>query len=959
MWQLTDEDGLPSNTIYNMIQDDKGYVWMGTSYGLCRYDGMNFIPYTIPHYNDNEILHLRRDSLGRFWTINLSGQIACISDNIVSQIIPFQEKQVIDLRFENSVMWVIFRDGQKAESEKVYGIGYLEFDATGNPKTEFIYNDRYYKLSLASPKTDIDQLKLIGYQHRKKESSFVTSLSTKIDSINRSFRIPYFPPRKIYITNGKLQFINYNYTKLIEVNEVGQAKVLLDVSSMSEFNGFTNFENDFLILTQSGLYYKAQDEPIAHWMKNLTVNEIMQDSEGNYWVSTDGRGLFIIPSLDIKHYATRSKELPNDNVYSLCYDKDNKHLHVGLDNGKVITIKESKVIKQTDLPVNGRILSIIKFKGVFFYFTDSGLIRVNKNGKVDKISLLAGKTALLINDKELRIGTGTGLNSFDLNQALSDNIKLDKFKKVDIKNKRIYALHEDKKGTIWIGSTKGLLTLKDGVFQAFTDKKKTIDFSFSSIVETDDETLWCGTSGKGLINIKSDTIIQSIDRSTGLSSNTIKNLLISEGQLWAGTNKGINIIDLKTMKIRYLDKHDGLPSDEITTIEIIDTTVWVGTSKGLISFSKNLKKHNPIPPPVHITHLNIDEKTTKITDSISLDYNKNSIQIDYIGFAYSMQGELKYKYKMGNVDQDWVYTSNTAVRYTDLQPGEYTFDVIGINEDKVESLVPAKIHFSIAQPYWDTLWFKSFFALCATTVFSFIYISSSRQKEQKIKAAQEFQNTVNELRMQALQTQVNPHFIFNALNAIQQFQVSNEREQAIDYLTQFAHLIRMIFEHSKEKVITLNQEVEFLNLYLEMEKLRFKDKVNIKLKVSPELKASQQLVNVPPLLIQPIVENAFKHGLFHKGHGGELLVDFQKKDKFLICTIQDNGVGRVEAEKRNINRNKNYESSGLSTSEKRLQIYNRSVNDTKNSKNTYIKIVDLFDQQGQASGTRLELTIRI
>jgi len=135
--------------------------------------------------------------------------------------------------------------------------------------------------------------------------------------------------------------------------------------------------------------------------------------------------------------------------------------------------------------------------------------------------------------------------------------------------------------------------------------------------------------------------------------------------------------------------------------------------------------------------------------------------------------------------------------------------------------------------------------------------------------------------------------------------------------------------------------------------------VSIHFKVAPELKASQQLVNVPPLLIQPIIENAFKHGLFHKGHGGKLLIDFQKKGNFLICIVEDNGVGRKEAEKRNMERNKNYESSGLSTSEKRLQIYNHSENDTKNSKNTNIKIVDLFNEQGQAAGTRFELAIRI
>ncbi len=959
MWQLTDEDGLSSNTIYNMTQDDKGYIWMGTSYGLCRYDGINFTPYTIPHYNDNDILHLRRDSFDRIWTINLSGQIACVDNNEVTKITPFQNKQVLDLRFQDSIMWIIFKDDQNAEFSQLLGLGHLSFDPLGNPLSEIIYNERYFKLSLTI--SDANPVQLIGQKYPRKKSSFIATPNPKKETVDIGFTIPHVPSRKVYKKDNKLQFINFLKNNLIEIDTNHQSKNLLDLTSMSALNGFSNFENHYMFPTKNGIYFKnkTQNEPTEHWMKNLTVNEIMQDREGNYWVSTDGRGLFVIPSIAFKHYATRSNELPNDNVYSLFYDNENKELYVGLDNGKVIIIKNAKVHKQIDLSVKGRVLSTLKVEDTFLYLTDTGLIRKSKDGKATKISNIAGKTILIENNKDLKAGTGLGLYSFPLKDVLSKKENIDYINKIEIKHRRIYALHKDKNETIWIGSTKGLLTFKDGIFQNFTENNKPLDLSFSSIVETSDQALWCGTSGKGLIKIKSDLITQRIDMTTGLSSNTVKNLLIHEDQLWVGTNKGINIIDLKTESIRYLDKYDGLPSDEITAIQIIDTTAWVGTSKGLVAFSKNLKKNISSPPPIHITGFKANEKNKHLDQSIHLDYNNNNIQIDYIGFAYSMRGDLQYKYKMNGADQDWVYTYNSTVRYPDLKPGEYTFDVIGINEGEIESLAPAKIHFKIAQPFWKTDRFILLIGIGLLSLFSIVYNIRSKQREQKRKEALDFQNTVNELRMQALQTQVNPHFIFNALNAIQQFQVSNNREQAIDYLTQFAHLIRMIFEHSKEKVITLNQEIEFLNLYLELEKLRFKDKVTIKFNISHELKTSQQLVNVPPLLIQPIIENAFKHGLFHKGHGGKLLIDFQKKEDFLICIIEDNGVGRVEAEKRNMNRNKNYESSGLSTSEKRLQIYNQSKNDAKNKENTYIKIVDLFNKQQQATGTRFELAIRI
>src|SRR5690606_8791202 len=185
----------------------------------------------------------------------------------------------------------------------------------------------------------------------------------------------------------------------------------------------------------------------------------------------------------------------------------------------------------------------------------------------------------------------------------------------------------------------------------------------------------------------------------------------------------------------------------------------------------------------------------------------------------------------------------------------------------------------------------------------------------------DFNKRLVEVKSQALQTQMNPHFIFNALNAIQQYLTDFDQEKAMSYLAKFARLIRLILEQSKKKTISLESELELLNLYLMLEKLRFKENVEVYLNLPDDIEKEKSEIYLPPLLIQPIIENAFKHGLFHKEGKGRLDITFSKSGKYLKCTIEDNGVGRAATLEKNKWRKKGeHKSSGLDTTTERLQL---------------------------------------
>ncbi|MEM9819440.1 MAG: histidine kinase [Bacteroidota bacterium] len=232
---------------------------------------------------------------------------------------------------------------------------------------------------------------------------------------------------------------------------------------------------------------------------------------------------------------------------------------------------------------------------------------------------------------------------------------------------------------------------------------------------------------------------------------------------------------------------------------------------------------------------------------------------------------------------------------------------------------------------------------------------SKRLLEEK-NASIEAANT--DLMMQALQAQMNPHFIFNTLNSIQHFLVSNDQQSSLTYLSRFARLIRLIFQYSKERWIRLEEEIEFLELYLQLEELRFENKITTHFEVDERLRNADDDWVVPPLLIQPLIENAFKHGLMHVEQGGQLKITFREENNCLRCAIEDNGVGREKALAYDQWKIKEHRSSALEIIQQRLDAFNVAIGGQKGEEKVNdLTLIDLQDHLGKPRGTRIELAL--
>ena len=213
------------------------------------------------------------------------------------------------------------------------------------------------------------------------------------------------------------------------------------------------------------------------------------------------------------------------------------------------------------------------------------------------------------------------------------------------------------------------------------------------------------------------------------------------------------------------------------------------------------------------------------------------------------------------------------------------------------------------------------------------------------------QQEATELEMQALRAQMNPHFIFNSLNSINRFILMNEKAQASDYLTKFSKLVRLILQNSQANLIPLESELESLELYLELESLRFENRFEYKIKMPGEIDISA--LKVPPLIIQPYVENAVWHGLMHKEEKGKLEIEILQENEYLIFKVTDDGIGRKKSESLSRHTFKTHKSMGLKITAERISILWDRHPDEKD----FVTINDLVAPDGSGAGTEVIIKI--
>ena len=343
-------------------------------------------------------------------------------------------------------------------------------------------------------------------------------------------------------------------------------------------------------------------------------------------------------------------------------------------------------------------------------------------------------------------------------------------------------------------------------------------------------------------------------------------------------------------------------------------------------------------------------KDTVFSQGTKLDYDMNNLSFNYSGICLTNPQRVKYSHILEGFDKKWSPVGYERIAtYSNLPPGNYTFKVKCTNNEGLWTGVPAQFLFTVKTPFWKTIWF--YVSLSLIFITGLIISIRMRIKNIEIKERQktELNKKIANIELQALRAQMNPHFIFNTMSSIQHYIANNETDAALKYLAKFAKLMRSIIGNSKQQMIAISEELNAIQLYLELEVMRFTDKFEYKIIVDEEI--DQNYDRIPSMLIQPYVENAIAHGLLPKEGQGKILIHLQKQMDSILCTIQDNGIGRERSKEFKKNRVQQHKSMGMSITQERLDILNSSLN-----RNLNAQIEDLYDN-GIPAGTKVQIII--
>ncbi len=1010
--RITHADGLLHNQVFGITQDRKGFLWISTTNGLQRYDGSRFVwypdflcnpydevTYLSEIYADNSKDQLRILKNNKIETYDLKKNIFTVSsfektqEQLIRQTAPgarvpmLSEKNTLFyydsvrgkyLASGSSVMPSNSRQASLIATDSTTGNSWVVitrslylFDKSGRPiawsgnnpvnhpllsQNVFGKGEKIPRLILIDSKKNIwvttwgDEL----YKYNAATGQVGQYSIKAIKQIEDGGRpVTDFPQvncilednhHEIWIGTLKAGLLRYNpATDNFDYNLINETNPAGNLREYNIYSLFQDREENIWISTDNGICmfnpYQQYFSFTHHDEKNpasIIKNEIQcvyQAPKGDIFLGTWGGGFAVYDS----HYNFKknvnfpgNKEInfiwsfaPNgpDNIWMGCQ-------HGWLVNYNTIT-GESETIHPPELE-NSTIRCLTTD-------ADGNLYMGLHNGKTVIRQHQTGKFLAF------RPGTQDKLTSIS----------------------PVMNLFIDKKGHCWVSSETGLYEFDTATlnyvnnWQPEPDNPKSIaGKTCHGIEEYNDSILLVGTIYGGLNffnrNTKTFTHMGTAD---GLPSNTVYAVKKDQSNnIWITTEYNLCRLNPDDHSISTYSLENESVNASITSgiLYPLQSGEWVTlTNAEAIRFTPGkLGASRSYSSKVEITGFKIYNKPVPVDSllsadlSIRLSYKQNFFTIEFSSLSYSELQPTRYYYRLSGIDHEWVNggTSRLA-NYTDLKPGEYLFEVKAENGGSFSPVTSFNI--IIKPPYWQTTWYKAAWILViAGLIYAFTKwrINSIRKEE---KSKRKFTRELANMEMKALRSQMNPHFIFNCINSIDALIQGNDKYHATVYLNKFAKLIRNILDSSKQNTISLAKDLEALKLYIELEQLRHENKFTAT--VTADEAVMQEDYKVPPLIIQPFVENAILHGIRHRpGNGGVLTINVSRQGEYLQYLIEDNGVGRDYVKSRIRRENQSY---GIDMSNDRVKLFN-------NEATASVHITDLFNN-GQPAGTRVEVLLKI
>ncbi|MGZ4038390.1 MAG: ligand-binding sensor domain-containing protein, partial [Bacteroidia bacterium] len=963
------KDGVAQSQVYSLLQDSRGYLWMGTQGGgMTSFDGRNFKTYSVKEgLPSTKVFSMREDKHTNLWIGTMNG-LSYYNGIRFRNFLAGKAVREIDLDAKGN-LWLATDKGifyQKTDTDFI-NVSLILKDREPNIKTlmvdksgdVWVGSDGLYRISV---KNGIyDELKFT------KANGFTNNTITSIKQDAAGW---------IWIgTYGDGAYV-YDSRKFfrIDLQQELYKQTVLDFY-------FDDRNNVWMgTLTNGVLQYNRDTKSFGHLttnegLSNNHVHCITQDKSGNYWFGTSGNGVCNYFGKQFTQY-DKSSGLSENYIYTMFRDSKERLWISSYDKG--VDVYDSSRFRHFGAPEgfdNVKVRAIGEDNaGNIYLGTDGQGVFVYDGTAFKPIGSLDRKFIRAIakdKDGNLWLASATGIYKLTMGESA---IVIKNFTmKEGLLRDRIACLHNDKEGRLWYGTESGAIGLivNDQPKDPKIELKGLTYNSIWCFAEDAGGQLWIGTDG----GIAAFPLYQNNHRLTvynhtiGLTSSNVYLLTFDrENNLFVGTETGLDYMEFdrerKITGIKHYGKGEGFTGVETCKNAVFndkDGTIWFGTINGLSKYNPKNKVKNAVAPVTSIsdvTLFNMPISQTEFKQAVGdwnaitklvLPYDQNNIGIYFTGINFPNPDAVKYQWKLEGSGNDWSPpVSQNNVNFSNLGPGDYVFKVKACNEDGVWNKEPVTLKFSIRPPFWRSWWFITIIiATLASIIIAFFRwrVNRIRAKAAEDRKKLQLEKEVVELEQKALRLQMNPHFIFNALNSIQS-QIGTDNEQAARYyLAKFSRLMRQILDNSRNTEITIEEEVGTLENYLLIEKFCNGDRFDYTIRVDDAIE--KDYVKIPPMLLQPFIENAIKHGLKNSSDKRGLIeVEFREKNNVLECSVTDNGIGRKKAEELNKGSKETYhKSTALIVTQERLDLLK------ENPAVKSLEIIDLHDENGEASGT--------
>lgn len=979
---LNDPNSISGNIIIAIQEDSKGNLWIGTSNSGLNYfnrETGNFKRFRHDPKNTNSI---GSDAIKSLMITSKDDLWISTFDNGLYHYRPGKSDFSNPYKYSDTTNFVI--------RNKSYGD--FQIDKYDNVYFSYSTVDNSYIIKIINKTNKINVIRKLYSEN------LIPGLIISLDNSNNIYFYNGYRngDRELFVINcndgsviRKIEFanglLNGNYVYKMKMDRNNNLWLWVDLLNKKyyrqtdEFCGFYNLGqiNNISKISTENYIFRSEIEP-----ESVDYNFQILDKQGFVWINTYiGLKKFVPVSPGITNYAqnTSGNSISSNYIRSVIVDNSD-NIYAGTDFGLNILKKGTSGWKNINLIKKGEYLKN-KIKTLYQDENKINTLYMDKNSNIligtnrgvqiynpysDDISefdnsVFGVNRAVwsFYRDKEdnLWVGTMSGIYIFDKYYNLIRNYFTEQ-SGYNIKRYPIFLIYEDKSGNVWVGTEQGVLKWlpEQNSFKHYQhnakDSNSICGSNIWSITEDLNGNLWFGAYGAGISKYDSKRdCFSSITKKDGLPDNGIGSILCdSLNNLWLGSEIGLIKYNQTKKSFRVYNTNDGFVNNAYglnVYARCGDGSLLFGGQSGLTRFYPDSLEFNHNIPDIVITSFKINNREIHNElfdgDSVFIDWENKYFSFEFAVLDYRNPSQNQYAYKLQNLNNEWVNTgTDRNISFSNLDAGEYIFKVKGRNSQGVWNEKGISIYVSIIPPFYMTSWFRILVLVLLGSILltiHFFRIKARRQKEQTKRRI-----LVSQLK--ALQTQMNPHFIFNSLNAILNLILKNENELSIQYLNKFSRLLRDVLENSRNLSVSLKKEIEYLTLYLELESLRFENRFQYRITYDENLMPEQ--ISVPTLLIQPYIENSIRHGIVQNVEKGKIDVNFSINSEFLFCDIIDNGIGRQKSKEIKAKSPFMHKSFGMEVNRERLELLKSKVD-----------VIDLIDEAGNAIGTHIKLMFNL